>query len=321
MNSTPQQKTELNSISVVVPVYRSAKTLEELHGRLTAVLSNVVAQWEVVFVDDASPDEVWERITSLRAKDAHVKGVKLAFNHGQQRATLCGIQHARYQVIVTIDDDLQCRPEDIPMLVAALRDGAYAVFARFKKGDRKQEGWRMAGSHLNQWLAGKILSKPDELQISSFRAIRGVIAKKMLLYKGVHPHISALVLRSTPANRLRNVEVEHNRRADGGKSNYSLFKLLQTLSLLLINHSYIPLRFLSWWGFLISIGSVLYAVSIFVRTMAYGSVQQGWPSTIVLVSFLSGNILLALGIIGEYVGRLVEQSSMIEQFTVFEETD
>lgn len=206
-------------------------------------------------------------------------------------------------------------------MIDAIRNGAHAVFARFKKGDRKQAGWRMAGSRLNQFFAGKILGKPDWLQISSFRALRSEVAKKMLLYKGVHPHISALILRTTPISRVGNVEVEHHRRADGGRSNYSLFKLLQTLSLLLVNHSYIPLRFLSWWGALVSVASLMYAVSVLARTVMYGSAQQGWPSTIVLVSFLSGNILLALGIIGEYVGRLVEQSSMVEQFTVFEETD
>lgn len=320
MNST-KRTTEITSISVIVPVYRSGKTIDELYRRLSTVLSPRANEWEVIFVDDSSPDDVWDKIRNLRTKDPHVRGVKLAFNHGQQRATLCGIQYARYQTIVTIDDDLQCRPEDIPNLVSALEEGAYAVFARFKKGDRKQAGWRMAGSRLNQFFAGKILGKPDWLQISSFRAFRSEVAKKMLLYKGVHPHISALILRTTPISRVRNVEVEHHRRADGGRSNYSLFKLLQTLSLLLVNHSYIPLRFLSWWGALVSVASLFYAVSVLARTVMYGSAQQGWPSTIVLVSFLSGNILLALGIIGEYVGRLVEQSSMVEQFTVFEETD
>lgn len=312
---------DFNSVSVVVPLYRSSSAILELYRRLSITLSGSFDDWEIIFIDDASPDDVWQKVLRLHTEDIRVKGVKLSFNHGQQRATLCGIQQARYQVIVTIDDDLQCRPEDIPKLVSSLRAGAYAVFARFKIGDRKQAVWRMAGSHLNQWLAGKILNKPQRLQISSFRAIRSEIANKVLLYKGVHPHISALVLRSTPASRIQNVEVEHDQRADGGKSNYSVFKLFQTLLLLLVNHSYIPLRFLSGWGLLISLSSVVYAVSVFARTMLYGSTQQGWPSTIVLVSFLSGNILLALGIIGEYVGRLVEQSSMIEQFSVFEETD
>ncbi len=145
------------------------------------------------------------------------------------------------------------------------------------------------------------------------------VAKRLVQYKGAHPHIAALIFKSIPHSCIANVSIRHARRGDGAPSSYSLPKLIKTLSYLVINHSYMPLRFIIGWGLLISFISMGYAIFVFIRTMLFGHIMPGWASLAVLISFLSGNILFALGVLGEYLGRLVEESSKINQFSIFDE--
>jgi undecaprenyl-phosphate 4-deoxy-4-formamido-L-arabinose transferase len=303
-------------ISVVVPVYRSARLLASLVERLKSVLEREGRPWEVILVDDASPDDSFAVMRQLRSSDARVRIVQLARNHGQQHATLCGLNYARGAEIVTLDDDLQNPPEEIRPLLAKLREGYEAVIGRI--AHKRHGWWRNAGSCAHQYLAERIIGKPRSLYLSSFRALSRSAVDRLVRYKGAHPHISALLLKSVPAATITNVEVTHAARALGG-STYSLRKLLKTASFLLINHSYIPLRFMVVWGFGLSMLSLVFAAFVVARVLFYGHAVQGWPSLAVLVAFLSGNVLMALGIVGEYLGRLVEEHSVSEQFAVHRE--
>ncbi len=303
-------------ISVVVPVYRSAPLLPALMQRLKGALDAQNRPWEVVMIDDASPDQSYAVMRQLRAADPRVRIVQLARNHGQQHATLCGLNYARGEEVVTIDDDLQNPPEEIGPLLARLREGHAAVIGRIT--DKRHGWWRNAGSRAHQYLARRIIGKPPGLYLSSFRALSRAAVDRLVRYKGAHPHISALLLKSVPPGAIANVEVRHDARAVGG-SGYSLRKLLKTASFLLVNHSYIPLRLMTGWGFLLSILSLLFAAWVVVRVLFYGQTVQGWPSLAVLVAFLSGNVLMALGVVGEYLGRLVEEFSVGEQFAIHRE--
>lgn len=303
-------------ISVVVPVYRSARLLPALAQRLTAALEAEARPWEIILVDDASPDESYSVLRQLRSRDSRLRIVQLARNHGQQHATLCGLNYARGAEVVTIDDDLQNPPEEIRLLLARLREGHEAVIGRIL--NKKHGWWRNAGSRAHQYLAEKIIGKPSGLYLSSFRALSRAAVDRIVRYKGAHPHISALLLKSVPPSAILNVEVSHAQRALGG-STYSLRKLLKTASFLLINHSYIPLRFMIGWGFALCFLSLLFAGYVVMRVLFFGQSLPGWPSLSVLVSFLSGNILMALGIVGEYLGRLVEEYSVSEQFAIHRE--
>lgn len=307
---------EIPAISVVVPVYRSAPLLPMLVQRLKVALETDGRPWEIVMVDDASPDDSYAVMRQLRVADTRVRILQLARNHGQQHATLCGLNYARGAEVVTIDDDLQNPPEEIAGLLAKLREGYVAVIGRIT---RKRHGWwRNVGSRMHQYLAEKIIGKPRGLYLSSFRALSRLAVDRIVRYKGAHPHISALLLKSVPASAIVNVPVSHAPRAVGD-STYSLRKLLKTASFLLINHSYIPLRFMSVWGFILSVLSLLFAGFVVVRVVFFGHVATGWPSLAVLIAFLSGNILMALGIVGEYLGRLVEENSVSEQFAIHRE--
>lgn len=303
-------------ISVVVPVFRSAALLPELVERLKGALDAQGRPWEVIMVDDASPDASYAVMRELRAADPRVRIVQLARNHGQQHATLCGLNYARGDEIVTIDDDLQNPPEEIPVLLARLREGHAAVIGRIT--DKRHGWWRNAGSRAHQYFASRIIGKPRGLYLSSFRVLSRSAVDRLVRYKGAHPHISALLLKSVPHGAIVNVDVRHDARPTGA-STYSLRKLLKTASFLLINHSYIPLRFMVGWGFILSVLSVLFAAWVVVQVLFFGAAVQGWPSLAVLVAFLSGNILMALGVVGEYLGRLVEEFSVSEQFAIHRE--
>lgn len=303
-------------LSVVIPVFRSAPLLRSLVQRLTTVLEAEGRPWEIILVDDASPDDSYAVLRELRAADRRVRIIQLARNQGQQHATLCALNYARGAEVITIDDDLQNPPEEITRLLAKLREGYGAVIGRIT--DKQHGWWRNAGSRLHQYLAERIIGKPRTLYLSSFRALARPAVDRLVRYKGAHPHISALLLKSLPASAIANVDVRHDRRSVG-TSTYSLRKLVKTASFLLINHSYIPLRFMTAWGFTLSLLSVLFAVWVVARVLFFGHAVQGWPSLVVLVAFLSGNILMALGIVGEYLGRLVEEYSVTEQFVVHRE--
>ena len=300
-------------------MYRSAGTLQALGERLRAVLESLSPQWEIILVDDASPDGAWSQMQALRRQDSRVRIIRLAHNHGQQHATLCGLNYARGEYVVTIDDDLQCQPEDMPQFIDQLRAGYHAVIGRIERGQKQHRWWRNLGSTLNQSLAVRILGKPPGLSLSSYRAFSRRAVDRMVAYKGAHPHIAALMLRAVPLEYITNVDISHTSRADQTGSSYSLPKLIKTASYLLINHSYLPLRFMIAWGVLISVASLSFACWVAFKVLFFGSAIPGWASLAVLISFLSGNVLLALGVIGEYVGRLVEEDSRQEQFAVFEE--
>lgn len=303
-------------ISVVVPVFRSAPLLPTLVERLKNVLDAQQRPWELIMVDDASPDESYAVMRGLRAGDPRVRIVQFARNHGQQHATLCGLNYARGDEVVTIDDDLQNPPEEIARMLERLREGYAAVIGRI--GEKRHGWWRNAGSRAHQYFAERIIGKPRGLYLSSFRALSRAAVDRLVRYKGAHPHISALLLKSVPSAAIANVDVRHDPRSLGG-STYSLRKLLKTASFLLINHSYIPLRFMTGWGFVLSLLSLGFAVLVAARVLFFGAAVQGWASLAVLVAFLSGNILMALGIVGEYLGRLVEEFSVSEQFAIHRE--
>lgn len=307
------------SVSVVSPVYRSERSLDEYYRRVSSALSALSDDWEIILVDDSSPDDSWNQMRKLRNQDARVKIVRLAHNHGQQKATLCGLSYASKNYVFTIDDDLQCFPEDIARFIERLQAGAEVVIGAIPSGKKQHAAWRNIGSKLNAYVIGKVLGKPKSLKLSSFRGFRQRTCAQLGKYRGAHPHIAALVLNSVPHSLIENVEIRHTKRADNGAGSYTLGKLVKTLSHILINHSYLPLRFMTIWGLIVSMGSLSYAGWVIAQSLL-GHLVPGWASIAVLTSFLSGNILLALGILGEYVGRLVEETRGTSQFVVFEES-
>src|SRR5690606_30320406 len=143
----------------------------------------------------------------IYAMDSRVKCIRLARNHGQQHATLCGLSYASKPFVITIDDDLQCYPEDIPLFIEKLRSGYSVVIGRINRPEKQHNWWRNVGSVINQSLAGKIIGKPKNFGLSSYRAMTLSIAKRLTAYKGAHPHIAAMLFKSAPHSLIYNVTV------------------------------------------------------------------------------------------------------------------
>ena len=303
-------------VSVVVPVYMNRDGLEEFFRRLKPVLEGVTRHWELIMVDDGSTDGSYQVLQRLRAGEERVKLIQFGHNHGQHHAVLCGLQHSRGDAVITLDDDLQNPPEEIPRFLAALAEGHHIVIGRI--GKKKKHGWfRNLGSRTVQSLTSMILGKPRELAFSSYRAFSRPAADAIAAYTGVHPYLPALILSAVPTNLITNINVQHDPRHHG-RSTYNLRKLAKLASYLLINHSFIPLRAMIYWGVLVSLGSLGFAIYVVLRAVLWHHASVlGWPSLAVLISFFSGNILLALGVLGEYIGRLVQESATNLQFYIF----
>ena len=305
------------SISVVIPVFRSGQILGDLYQRLAPVLDTVSAEWEIIMIDDASSDGSFNSILRLRDVDQRVKAVRLARNMGQHYATLCGLQRATGDYVLTLDDDLQNPPEEIPAFLDAI-DKGYDVVIGSIPGAKRHSWSRNLASRAIQALVGHILGKPKTLTLTSYRCLSRRANARIASFTGAQAYMPALILGSVPADRITNIDVAHHPRLSG-RSQYTFRKLLKLASYLLINHSALPLRLVTIWGFLLSAASVAYGSYVAIDVLVNGSAVRGWPTLAVLVSFLSGSMLLGLGIVGEYLGRLVGESSRAGQSPVFEE--
>lgn len=305
------------SISVVVPVFRSGPILAALHDRLKAVLSPLTDAWEIVLVDDASNDGTFERMLELHRQDPRVKVVRFARNMGQHYATLHGLRRCTGDFVLTLDDDLQNPPEEIPRFIAKINEGYDLVIGRIE-GGKRHSFLRNIASKAVQGLIGSILGKPRSLSLSSYRCMSRRAALGMSAYSGAQPYLPALMFSSVPLDRICNLNVSHLPRIDG-QSRYTLRKLLKLSSYLVVNHSSLPLRFVTAWGSILSLASLAYAGYVVVDVLLNGSSVTGWPTLAVLVAFMSGNILMCIGILGEYVGRLVSENARSGQSPVFEE--
>jgi undecaprenyl-phosphate 4-deoxy-4-formamido-L-arabinose transferase len=298
--------------SVVVPCYRSEKTVQPLLQRLQAVFQAAGQTWEVVFVDDDSPDGVGAVLDALRGEDPeHVGVVHLLRNAGQHAALMAGLHRVRGQVVVTMDDDLQHPPEEIPRLLAALGPGVDVVYGG--ADHRRHAAWRNAGSALVRALMVATIGKPRRLVLSSFRAMRREVAEALTRARSPYLFLDAEVFRVT--TRAVHVEVEHRARADG-RSSYTLGALVRLATNLIFNHSALPLRLISVLGISAAVVALAFGSTIIARRILGIPQQMGWPSLAVLITFFGGATLFSLGMIGEYLIRIIHQTAQRPQFHV-----
>ena len=297
--------------SVVVPVYNSSESLPKLAERLKLVFEeHLKDSYEIVFVDDSSPNpETWTTLRALATYDRRIRIFQLARNFGQGGALLCGMKQARGQWVITMDDDLQHYPEDIPKLVAH-RDHD-VVIGRFPA---KKASWlKKLSSRMKSRLDCKLLGMPEGLVSTPFKLMKRQVTEAMLSIRTPRPFIIALVLRVT--SDLVNVETRHAER-EHGESNYSLARSLSLISGLLFNNSSALLRMMAVFGFCLSGLSVLYGGFLIAQKLLKPEISHGWTSLMVVILMLSGFIICCIGILGEYVSRLIETSENRPTFIV-----
>ena len=298
--------------SVVVPCFRSEKTVQPLLQRLGAVFAGLKLTWEVVFVDDDSPDGLGATLDALREADPeHVGVVHLLRNAGQHAAIMAGLQRVRGQVVITMDDDLQHPPEEIPRLLEALQPGVDVVYGG--ADHRRHAAWRNAGSALVRALMVVTIGKPRRLVLSSFRAMRREVADALTRARSPYLFLDAEVFRVT--TRAVHVEVEHHARADG-RSSYTLGALVRLATNLVFNHSALPLRLISVLGIAAAVVALVFGSTIIAKRILGIPQQMGWPSLAVLITFFGGATLFSLGMIGEYLIRIIHQTAQRPQFHV-----
>ncbi len=289
--------------SVVVPVYKGAATLEPLVQRLEQVLPKVATEYEVIFVNDGSPDNSWNVIDRLAGEHDWVRGIALMRNYGQENATLCGILDARYEVIVTMDDDLQHCPEELPTLVAKLNEGYDVVYAVPRQ--RHQSWWRTLFSGMVKWAISSVMRLRTVRDISSYKVFRSSLRQAFMASNS--PDVQIDVLLSWVTTRFVSVEVDDAPRT-AGTSNYGFGKLIKVSLLILTNYTTIPLRLASIVGFAFTILGILVLAYVLGVYFTEGSIP-GFSFLASTVTIFSGVQLFALGIIGEYLARVFERSS------------
>ncbi len=286
-------------LSIVVPVYNSAATLVLLLERLSRVLAAITQRYEVVLVDDGSRDDSWKIIQSLLPMyPEHLVAVQLMRNYGQHNALMCGLNLARGAYVVTMDDDLQNPPEEIPKLLACIREQGHDLVYGCPS-NRNHAGWRNLGASIVWHFYRTVFHNP--VTPTPFRIMRLQLARSVMFYDLNFTYLDGLLAWCT--SRIGNVEVEHHARGQG-RSGYSLSKLVGLALNLYTNFSLIPLQIVSALGLVTAASGFLVGIYYLFQFVASSIVVPGFASTIIAILVLGGAQLLALGVIGEYLGRL-----------------
>ena len=289
---------ESNLISVVIPAYRSSESLPVLIEHLEGVLNQARQDFEIIVVDDSSPDDTWETLKKLKQSRPPLKIIRLLRNGGQDNALLCGFSLARGSIVVTMDDDLKNPPEEVPKLIAAIREGYDLAIGAYPS--KQQSGAHNLGGRLVGAVLRRIFHLPAAFQPTSFRAARKVVIENVLAMSGVFPCITSMLLSHT--SRYINVPVRHGPQRFG-RSNYNLKRSLLLAFNLLFSYSPYPFYLvvaLCFGAFAFSLGILAW---VLFSSLA-GSTTPGWASTIIAISFFNAWILLAFLIHGLYLSRM-----------------
>jgi dolichol-phosphate mannosyltransferase/undecaprenyl-phosphate 4-deoxy-4-formamido-L-arabinose transferase len=288
-------------ISIVVPVFNSL-VLPELVERIDAVFAALPEDYEIVFVDDASPDPaVWTTLEQLTRERSNIKVIQLTRNFGSQPATLCGLAYARGDFVFTMDDDLQHRPEDIPGFLA--RRNADIVIAQFAA--KQHSLFKRLASRAKGVFDRLILDKPRHIQLSPFRMLSRTVVDGVLSMRSPHPFIPALMFHVS--KNVVGVEATHDPRKRG-RTGYTLGKQIRLFSNLLINNSSLVLRLVGYVGITFSLISVSYAGYVVFVRLVYGTGVKGWSSLFAALLLIGGLLLFSVGVVGEYLIRIIETS-------------
>ena len=300
--------------SVVVPVYNSEHTLEELYHRLEKVFRETLKEdFELILVDDGSKDRSYEIMEKLRSRDHRVKIIQMARNFGQHPALLCGFAHVKGDFVVTMDDDLQHQPEELPKMVRVMeeRPDVDVIIASYE--GRKHGPIRKLGTKVSVWATSKMLGKDPNLQITSYRLIRRFLVDAMLRTNTYLPQIGNLLVLSS--NRIINVPVQHADRAYG-KSGYSFKRLEKDLIYDITAHSAFPLLMVRNIGIISFLVSMVMAVYYLVRYFTMGISVEGWTSQMLVMLAFFGLVLLSIGIMGIYLMNILNEAKKMPHYVI-----
>ncbi len=301
-------------VSFVIPCYRSAQTIGGVVQEIREAMSALSQyRYEIVLVNDASPDDTFEAIRALCAENRDICGVNLAKNFGQHAALMAGFRYVLGDIVVCLDDDGQTPAAEVGKLLDGIEAGSDVVYAKY--ANKKHSGFRNFGSKINEIMTRIMLGKPKELYISSYFAAKRFVVEEMLRYENPYPYVIGLVLRTT--KKIVNVEVTHRER-EVGVSGYTVGKLLELWFNGFTAFSVKPLRIATVIGILSACAGFAYGIFTVVKKFVNPDVPIGFSALMAAIVFFCGLILLMLGIIGEYIGRIYISMNNSPQYVIRE---
>ena len=300
-------------LSIVVPVFRSESILPQLVEQIHAEMEKegLADSFELLLINDASPDNSWETISALALKHPFVKGISLRRNFGQHNAIMAGLNHVSGEFIVLMDDDLQHPPQAIGDMVRALEKGFDVCYTNYL--NRQHALWKKLGSQFNDWVATRLLGKPKGLYLSSFKGLRVEIAWEITRYDGPFAYVDGLILDVTRS--ITTIDIEHRER-HLGNGNYNLRRSISLWMKMATSFSVLPLRLAALAGFALAALSLVMIIFIVIGKFLHPELPRGWTSLVAIVLLIGGIQTLCIGMIGEYLGRTYLKLNHKPQFVV-----
>ena len=302
----------MKKVSFVIPCYNSSQTIENVVIEIQDTMKKLSAYcYEIILVNDCSPDDTFKVITDLCEKHSNICGINLSKNFGQHGALMAGFHQVTGDILVCLDDDGQTPANEVDKLLAEIESGQDVVYARYDH--KKHSMFRNFGSWVNEKMAQFLLGKPKELFVSSYFVARRFIVDEMLKYENAYPYVIGLVLRTT--KRISNVTVNHRER-EIGTSGYTLGKLLALWFNGFTAFSTKPLRIATLSGGVFAVVGFLYGIYTVIKKFVNPAVPMGFSSLMAAVLFMGGMLMIMLGLIGEYIGRMYICMNNAPQFVV-----
>lgn len=302
----------MEKLSFVIPCYGSETTIEIVVNKIRETLKQRPEyDYEIILVNDCSPDRVWPRIRALALADSHITGIDLAKNFGQHAALMAGYRHCTGDLIISLDDDGQTPACELFTLVDKMKEGWDVVYASY--AHKMHSGFRNFGTWMNERMTESLIGKPKGLRVTSYFIMRRFIADEILRYENAYPYIEGLIFRAT--RNIANVPVTHHERMVG-ESGYTFSKLLALWFNGFTAFSVKPLRIATFCGSACACIGFLYGIYVVIRKLVDSSIEMGWSSIIASIFFLGGLILIMLGMIGEYIGRIYISINNAPQYTI-----
>lgn len=307
----------MSKISFVIPCYRSEHTIEAVVAEIMDTMEGLAAyDYDIFLVNDCSPDNTFAVIKRICEKHNNVTGISLAKNFGQHAALMAGLRKSDGDIVVCLDDDGQTPADEVGSLIDAVEQGSDVVYASY---DSKQHSaFRNFGSHINDMMTRVMLGKPKELQLTSYFAAKRFVVDSMLQYEHSYPYVIGLVLRAT--KNITNVPVKHRKR-EVGSSGYTMRKLLSLWFNGFTAFSIFPLRIATAAGAFFAAAGFLYGIYTIIKRLVNPAVPMGFSSLMAAVVFFGGMLMIMLGLIGEYIGRIYICINRSPQYVIREETE
>ena len=301
-----------DKLSFVIPCYKSESTIEKIIERIKKTVQDR-NPFEIICVVDGSPDNVYEVLRNIALEDDKIKVINLARNFGQHNALMAGFNHVGGNVIIALDDDGQNPPEECYKLINALNEDTDLVYADYPV--KKESPFRLFGSWFSNKVSKKLCSIPKGIKTNSYFACKRFLIEEIIRYDHPYTSLGGLFFRAT--QNVKNVKVNHHERISG-KSGYSLHTLISLFLNGFTNFSVKPLRLASICGCICAIIGFVYGIYTIVHKIVSPYVPVGYSSLMAVILFIGGMIMLMLGMIGEYLGRLYINSNEAPQFVIKE---